>query len=79
MVCSVILGGGLSGAGYTKQVMLVVGASLWLIRIPAAYLFGVILGFGAPGVWWSMNLSMLFQFIFMTRQYRQKMRLAITK
>lgn len=30
---------------------------LWALRIPLAYLFGYVLGWGADGVWWGMSLS----------------------
>lgn len=52
MEWGVILGGGLNGAGDTKIVMAIVAGSVWLIRIPLSYFFGVYIGFGAQGIWW---------------------------
>jgi multidrug resistance protein, MATE family len=69
MAWGVILGGGLSGAGDTKSVMLRVALSLWLVRIPLSYLFVVVLGFGAVWVWWSMNLSQFLQAFLITKRY----------
>ncbi len=69
MAWGVILGGGLSGAGDTKGVMKIVVLSLWLVRIPLAYLLAIRLGWGAAAVWWSMNLSLTIQAVFMTRRY----------
>ncbi len=69
MAWGVILGGGLNGAGDTKVVMAIVAGSVWLIRIPLSYFLGVYLGFGAPGIWWSMNISIAFQCLLMTRRY----------
>jgi len=69
MAWGVILGGGLSGAGDTKSVMTRVALSLWLVRIPLAYLFVVLLGFGAVSVWWSMNLSQFLQAFLITKRY----------
>ncbi len=72
MAWGVILGGGLNGAGDTKVVMAIVAGSVWLIRIPLSYFLGVYLGFGAPGIWWSMNISIACQCILMTRRYFSK-------
>ena len=72
MAWGVILAGGLNGAGDTKIVMAIVAGSVWLIRIPLSYLLGVYLGFGAQGVWWSMNVSIACQCLLMTRRYFSK-------
>jgi len=72
MAWGVILGGALNGAGDTKGVMSVVAASVWLVRIPLAYLLGIRLGWGQVAVWWSMNISIIVQSIFMTRRYFAK-------
>jgi putative MATE family efflux protein len=61
MACGAILGGGLSGAGDTRNVLARVAFGIWIVRIPLAYLFVVILGFGAVSVWWSMNISQFIQ------------------
>ncbi|MDD4183729.1 MAG: MATE family efflux transporter [Candidatus Omnitrophica bacterium] len=47
MAWGIILGGGLNGAGDTKSVMFIVTGTLWLIRIPLAFILGISLGFGA--------------------------------
>ncbi len=72
MAWGVILSGGLNGAGDTKSVMIRVSASVWLFRIPLSYLFGVLLGYGAIAVWWSMNSSLLIQAILISRRYFKK-------
>ena len=59
MAWGVILAGGLNGAGDTKSVMFIVAMSMWLVRIPLCYIFGIYFGFGALAVWWSMNFSIL--------------------
>ncbi|RPI89236.1 MAG: MATE family efflux transporter, partial [Spirochaetales bacterium] len=46
MAWAVILGGALNGAGDTKGVMRIVITSQWLVRLPLAYLFGILLGLG---------------------------------
>jgi len=74
MAWGVILGGGLSGAGYNKDVMLIVGGSIWLVRLPLCYICGVILGWGAVGVWWAMNVSVICQGLLTIWRYRRRMR-----
>ena len=76
MAWGLILGGGLNGAGDTKSVMFIVTLTLWLIRIPLAFILGISLGFGAVGIWWAMNISICFQALFMTLRYFRKKWLA---
>lgn len=72
MAFSVILSGGLNGAGDTRSVMVRVIMGMWLVRLPLAYLLGIALGFGAAGIWWSMNASIIFQMILIARRYFKK-------
>jgi putative MATE family efflux protein len=72
MAWGIILGGGLNGAGDTKSVMLIVCGTLWLIRIPLAFIFGISLGFGAIGVWWAMNASIFVQAVLMSVRFFTK-------
>jgi len=61
MALSLILGGGLQGAGDTKGAMWVILIGMWFIRLPLAFLVALILGYGATGVWVVMVTSMTFQ------------------
>jgi MATE family multidrug resistance protein len=70
MAISVILGGCLMGAGDTKGAMLVIVSTLWVIRLPLAYLLAVPAGYGAVGVWAAMVISMFFQGVAMTAYFR---------
>jgi len=72
MAWGIILGGGLSGAGDTRGVMVRVAMSIWLIRLPLAYLFVVVLGWGAAAVWWCMNISQFVQCALLYRRYARK-------
>jgi MATE family, multidrug efflux pump len=72
MAWGIILGGGLGAAGDTRNVMLRVAASVWLVRIPLCYLFVAILGFGASSVWWAMNTSQFVQALLLTTRYLRK-------
>jgi putative MATE family efflux protein len=69
MAWGIILGGGLIGAGDTRSVLIRVALSVWLIRIPLAYICVVLLGFGAVSVWWSMNISQFVQAFLMSKKY----------
>lgn len=69
MAWGMILGGGLSGAGDTRSVMMRVALSLWLVRIPLSYVFVVLFGFGPTSVWWSMNLSQFVQAFLISKRY----------
>ncbi len=69
MAIWVVLGGGLNGAGDTKGMMFIVGLVVWLVRVPLAYIFVILLDYGAASVWWSMNLSQFLMALFIFRRY----------
>jgi MATE family multidrug resistance protein len=69
MALSLILGGGLQGAGDTRGNMVVVVISMWLIRLPLAYCLALVLGYGAVGVWVAMITSMTVQGLLMARRF----------
>lgn len=72
MALSIVLAGGLEGAGDTRSVLLRVATSIWLIRIPLAFLFVVLLGWGPESVWWAMVISMIIQGLLITQRYMTK-------
>ena len=72
MAAGIILGGGLSGAGDTRSVMIRIAGSLWLVRLPLAYILVTVFGFGVLAVWWSMNISQFVQAILMYRHYSKR-------
>ncbi len=61
-----VLQGGLRGAGDTRFPMWVTGVSSWLVRLPAAWYFGIHLEFGLAGMYWiflvetTLRLSVIF-------------------
>lgn len=69
MALSAILGGGLQGAGDIRGTMWVVALSMWLIRLPLAFVLGLVLGWGAPGVWTAMVVSMIVQGLLMSHRF----------
>jgi multidrug resistance protein, MATE family len=68
----IIIGGGLNGAGDTRSVMLNTAISVWLVRIPLAYLLGIKAGLGPVAVWWAMALSLVVQAVLMTARFRSR-------
>ena len=73
MALSMILGGGLQGAGDMRGSMMVIIVGMWLIRLPLAIVLGLLLGYGALGVWMAMVISMIVQGMLMAvRFYRGK-------
>lgn len=74
MAWGVILGGGLAGAGYTKQVLAAVALSIWVIRVPLCFFLGIVLGAGPTGIWWALNVSIIVQCAFMCYFYFRKMK-----
>jgi multidrug resistance protein, MATE family len=70
MALSVVLGGGLQGAGDTKGTMWVIIIAMWFIRLPLAYFSSVIMGYGATGVWVAMVISMSVQGVLMAWRFR---------
>jgi MATE family multidrug resistance protein len=71
MALSLILGGGLQGAGDTRGNMWVIVICMWLIRLPLAVLLALILGYGAVGVWVAMITSMTVQGLLMARRFHR--------
>lgn len=77
---SMILGGVFIGAGATKFNMLAIGGTVWLVRLPLAYLLGHFVLVSATGIWAAMLISQIVQaslmfFLFSFKQwYRFAMR-----
>jgi Na+-driven multidrug efflux pump len=56
---AMIFAGGLRGAGDTRFPMVITAGAIWLIRLPLAYVLGVMLGWGLVGAWTAMSLDMI--------------------
>jgi len=61
MAFSLILGGGLQGAGDTRGSMMVIILGMWTIRLPLAALLAFTFDLGSIGVWSAMVISMMVQ------------------
>jgi putative MATE family efflux protein len=58
LAASMIFAGALRGAGDTRYPMAVTGGSIWLIRLPLAYLFALVLGWGLLGAWGAFAIDL---------------------
>jgi MATE family multidrug resistance protein len=59
LAASMIFSGALRGAGDTRFPMVVTGGAIWVVRLPLAYLFALVLGGGLVGAWAAMALDMV--------------------
>jgi len=59
LAASMVFSGALRGAGDTRFPMVVTAAAIWLVRLPLAYLFALVLGGGLLGAWAAMALDMV--------------------
>ncbi|MEW6001579.1 MAG: MATE family efflux transporter [Nitrospirota bacterium] len=69
MALSAVLGGSLQGAGDTKGTMWIIIISMWFIRLPLAYVFALLMNYGATGVWIAMITSMSIQGVLMAQRF----------
>ena len=79
MAWGIILGGGLSGAGDTRSVMVITAIGVWLVRIPLCYILGIHFGLGVTAVWWVMNFSIIVQAVLLTGRYWNKKWIALAE
>ncbi|CAA9297291.1 MAG: Multi antimicrobial extrusion protein (Na(+)/drug antiporter), MATE family of MDR efflux pumps [uncultured Chloroflexi bacterium] len=54
---SSIYAGSLRGAGDSRFPMISTNLGMWVLRLPSAYLFGIVLGYGLPGVYLSSTID----------------------
>jgi putative MATE family efflux protein len=71
LAVSMTLTGALQGAGATVLPMLVVIFTMWGVRLPPTWYFGLKLGYGATAAWWSMSLSVAVQGIMIYAAWRR--------
>ncbi len=56
-----VLAGALRGTGDTRAAMWMTTVSVYLIRLPSAYLLGIAWGWGLPGVWLALCGELVFR------------------
>lgn len=64
-----VYAGALRGAGDTRFPMWATSAGVWLVRMPVAYLFGFLLGFGLPGIFVSNGVDAGVRALLVTRRF----------
>lgn len=69
-VISQIIIGAMQGAGYTTYPMLMTILNMWIIRLPIAYIFIVLLNSGPIGAWIAMSVSTIIQSIFFVIKFQ---------
>jgi putative MATE family efflux protein len=65
-----IYSGALRGAGDTRYSMVITTLSVWLLRLPLAYLFTSGLGLGLQGAWYAIMIDMSLRTILYWRRFR---------
>lgn len=68
---SIVMAGGLRGAGETKAPLYYTILAQWLIRLPLAYILAFPLGLGAKGAWWSLAISSVIQGLLTANKFRR--------
>ena len=58
LAATMVFPGGLRGAGDTRFPMIVTGGSIWLVRLPLAYLLAIVLDWGLTGAWAALALDL---------------------
>jgi MATE family multidrug resistance protein len=58
LAAAMVFPGALRGAGDTRFPMVVTGSSIWLVRLPLAYLFAIVLDWGLSGAWAALALDL---------------------
>ena len=71
LAAMMVFAGALRGAGDTLTPMLVNGASVWLLRVPLAFLVTGWFGWGLTGVWCVMGLDMTVRGAVLWWQFRR--------
>jgi MATE family multidrug resistance protein len=70
LAASMIFAGALRGAGDTRYPMVVTGGAIWLVRLPLAYFFALVLDAGLVGAWTAMALDMVLRGILNFLRFR---------
>lgn len=70
LAASMIFAGALRGAGDTRWPMIITAGCIWLVRLPLAYLFAIVFGWGLVGAWTAMSLDMVLRGTFNFLRFR---------
>ncbi len=64
-----VYAGALRGAGNTRFPMLATAIGVWLVRLPTAWFFGIVLGLGLPGIFISNSVDAATRAAFVTYRF----------
>ncbi|MDH7603134.1 MAG: MATE family efflux transporter [Armatimonadota bacterium] len=70
LALSMVLRGALQGAGDTRTPAVISVGTMWVLRLPMAYLLARTLGFGAVGAWIAMSATTCFSGILMALWFK---------
>lgn len=70
LAAAMIFAGALRGAGDTRFPMAVTGSTIWLVRVPLAYLLALALGWGLVGAWSAMACDLTLRGVFNFFRFR---------
>jgi putative MATE family efflux protein len=70
LAAAMIFAGALRGAGDTRFPMAVTGSTIWLVRLPLAYLLSLVLGWGLLGAWSAMACDLTLRGFFNFFRFR---------
>jgi putative MATE family efflux protein len=70
LAITMVLSGSLKGAGDTRYLLFTTIVGSWLVRVPLAYLFSVVLGLSLPFVWSIMVVDWVVRMVLLLIRYR---------
>jgi putative MATE family efflux protein len=70
LAAAMVFPGNLRGAGDTRFPMYITGASVWAIRVPAAFVLGLVLGMGLSGAWLGMAIDLVVRGVLFFLRFR---------
>jgi putative MATE family efflux protein len=70
MATSFVFGGALRGAGDTRATLAITVSSIWILRLTAAYVLGIVLGLGILGAWLGVGVDFAFRATLFALRFR---------
>jgi putative MATE family efflux protein len=70
MATSFVFGGALRGAGDTRATLAITVSSIWILRLTAAYVLGIVLHLGILGAWLGVGVDFTFRAMMFWLRFR---------